>query len=89
MLSEQHPLSQALLVQTLESYQLASRSRQQRGTVLAALARQEGIPLPEDWSVRSGGTACTGLATASFPPISRSWRHGTGSPIRPGIGCWV
>ncbi|MCY3537717.1 MAG: site-specific integrase [Synechococcus sp. SB0662_bin_45] len=55
MLSEQHPLSQALLVQTLESYQLASRSRQQCGTVLAALARQEGIPLPEDWSVRSGG----------------------------------
>ncbi len=57
MVQEQHhhPLGRALLVQTLESYQLASRSRQQCGTVLAALARQEGIPLPEDWAVRSGG----------------------------------
>lgn len=51
----QQPLGRALLAQTLESYQLASRSRQQCGTVLAALARQEGIPLPEDWSARAGG----------------------------------
>ena len=51
----QHSLGRALLLRTLESYQLASRSRQQCGTVLAALARQEGIPLPEDWSVLSGG----------------------------------
>ncbi len=48
-------LGQDLLLQTLESYGLASRSRQQCGTVLAALARQEGIPLPEDWSQRAGG----------------------------------
>ena len=52
---QQHPLGQQLLLHTLESYQLASRSRQQCGTVLAALARQEGIPLPEDWSRRAGG----------------------------------
>ena len=51
----QHPLGRELLLRTLGSYQLASRSRQQCGTVLAALARQEGIPLPEDWSVRAGG----------------------------------
>ncbi len=51
----QSPLAQELLLQTLESYQLASRSRQQCATVLAALARQEGIPLPGDWSRRSGG----------------------------------
>ena len=51
----QHPLDRELLLRTLESYKLASRSRQQCGTVLAALARQEGIPLPEDWSRRSGG----------------------------------
>ena len=49
------PLGQELLLDALESYQPASRSRQQCGTVLAALARQEGIPLPEDWSRRSGG----------------------------------
>lgn len=51
----QQPLGQPLFLRTLASYQLASRSRQQCGTVLAALARQEGIPLPEDWSKRSGG----------------------------------
>ncbi|MXW41174.1 MAG: site-specific integrase [Synechococcus sp. SB0668_bin_15] len=51
----QHSLGRKLLLGTLESYPLASRSRQQCGTVLAALARQEGIPLPEDWSQRAGG----------------------------------
>ena len=57
LMREQHQqqLGRELLLHTLESYQLASRSRQQCGTVLAALARQEGIPLPEDWSRRSGG----------------------------------
>ena len=57
LMQAQHdqPLGRALLLRTLASYQLASRSRQQCGTVLAALACQEGIPLPEDWSRRSGG----------------------------------
>jgi integrase len=53
----------SLLVEVLESYTLASRSRQQCGIALAALARHLGIPLPSDWSERSGGY---GLHAARF-----------------------
>ena len=48
-------LSQALLLQVLESYELASRSRQQCGIALAALASHRSISLPGDWRERSGG----------------------------------
>lgn len=53
----------ALLEQVLESYPLASRSRQQCGTALAALARVEGLALPEEWGERAGGY---GLHAAQF-----------------------
>ena len=52
-----------LLLQVLESYELGSRSRQQCGTVLAALARQQGLELPEDWRERAAGY---GLHLAQF-----------------------
>ncbi len=52
-----------LLEQVLESYPLASRSRQQCGIALAALARHLGLALPADWSERSGGY---GLHVARF-----------------------
>ena len=53
----------ALLEQVLESYPLASRSRQQCGTALAALARAEALELPADWSERAAGY---GLHAAQF-----------------------
>ncbi len=59
----QQPLDQALLEQVLESYSLASRSRQQCGTALAALARHLELPLPGDWSERASGY---GLHAAQF-----------------------
>ncbi len=49
------PLDAIVLEQVLESHAPASRSRQQCGTALAALARQLEIPLADDWSVRAGG----------------------------------
>ena len=52
-----------LLEQVLESYPSASRGRQQCGTTLAALAGQQGISLPADWSERAGGY---GLHVAQF-----------------------
>jgi integrase len=52
-----------LLEQTLESYALGSRSRQQCGTALAALARHLGQSLPADWGERAGGY---GLHAAQF-----------------------
>ncbi len=52
-----------LLELVLESYPLASRGRQQCGTALAALARQEGLALPADWGERAGGY---GLHAAQF-----------------------
>ncbi len=52
-----------LLVQTLETYALGSRSRQQAGTALAALARHLAVDLPNDWSERAGGY---GLHAARF-----------------------
>ncbi|MEB3332891.1 MAG: site-specific integrase [Synechococcaceae cyanobacterium] len=56
-------LSAELLVQVLESYALASRSRQQCAVALAALARHNGLVLPPDWSERGGGY---GLHAARF-----------------------
>ena len=61
--AEPQPLSLELLEQTLESYDLASRSRQQCGIALAALARQQGLELPADWRERSAGY---GLHRARF-----------------------
>jgi hypothetical protein len=52
-----------LLEQVLETYPLASRSRQQCGIALGALARHLQLPLPADWSERSGGY---GLHVARF-----------------------
>ena len=60
---QSRPLGAELLVQVLESYPLASRSRQQCGTALAALARQLDHPLPPDWSERASGY---GLHAAQF-----------------------
>ena len=60
---ERTELSQELLLQVLESYELASRSRQQCGIALAALASHRAIPLPGDWRERSGGY---GLHVARF-----------------------
>jgi integrase len=56
-------LSLELLERTLESYELASRSRQQCGIALAALARQLQLELPADWRDRCGGY---GLHRARF-----------------------
>ena len=56
-------LDQGLLIEVLESYDLASRSRQQCGIALAALARHQQIDLPPDWRERSGGY---GLHAARF-----------------------
>ncbi|MCP9849318.1 site-specific integrase [Cyanobium sp. Morenito 9A2] len=52
-----------LLLQVLESYGPASRSRQQCGLVLAALARFLELELPPDWGQRAGGY---GLHRAQF-----------------------
>lgn len=56
-------LGPELLEQALESYALGSRSRQQAGTALAALARHLELALPADWSERAGGY---GLHAAQF-----------------------
>jgi integrase len=56
-------LSLELLENVLESFEPASRARQQGGLVLAALARHHGLELPEDWSERAGGY---GLHAARF-----------------------
>ena len=57
------PLGLPLLEMALESYAASSRSRQQCGTALAALARHLGLPLPENWSERAAGY---GLHAAQF-----------------------
>ncbi|MCP9915468.1 site-specific integrase [Cyanobium sp. ATX 6F1] len=59
----ERPLDLNLLLQVLESYGSASRSRQQCGIALAALARFLGLELPADWSQRAGGY---GLHRAQF-----------------------
>jgi len=56
-------LSPRLLLEVLESYELASRSRQQCTTALAALARHCGLELPADWGERGAGY---GLHRAQF-----------------------
>jgi integrase len=56
-------LTPELLETVLESLEPGSRSRQQCGLVFSALARQHGLPLPADWSDRSGGY---GLHAARF-----------------------
>ena len=48
--SQEQRFGPALLEAVLESYPLASRSRQQCGTALAALARTEALELPADWA---------------------------------------
>jgi integrase len=55
-----------LLEEVLESYALASRSRQQAAIALAALARHAAIALPDDWTERAGGY---GLHQARFRPL--------------------
>jgi len=57
------PFSAALLEAVVESYALASRSRQQCAIALAALARHQGLDLPADWSERASGY---GLHAARF-----------------------
>ncbi|WP_322775828.1 site-specific integrase [Synechococcus sp. CBW1107] len=54
-LEQGEPLDSEQLVQVLEAYPPASRSRQQCGTALAALARQLELPLPGDWRERAAG----------------------------------
>ncbi len=61
--AQQLELGAPLLEHTLESYALGSRSRQQAGTALAALARHLALALPADWSERAGGY---GLHAAQF-----------------------
>jgi integrase len=56
-------LGPELLEHALESYALGSRSRQQAGTALAALARHLELELPADWRERAGGY---GLHAAQF-----------------------
>jgi integrase len=59
-------LSPELLLAVLESYPLASRSRQQCALVLGALARQRELPLPADWQELGRGY---GLHAARFRPL--------------------
>ena len=56
-------LSPELLEAVLESYALASRSRQQCSTALAALARHCQLELPDNWAERGAGY---GLHRAQF-----------------------
>ena len=61
--SQGRRLDSSLLLETLCSYEDGSRSRQQCATALAALARHQEIPLPEDWRQEAGGY---GLHRARF-----------------------
>jgi integrase len=65
------PLGLELLKQTLESYPLGSRSRQQAGTALAALARHLSTDLPDDWSDRAGGYGLHAARFRSLPSDSQ------------------
>ncbi len=56
-------LDVSLLMHTLKSYSENSRSRQQCGTVLAALARHLDLTLPEEWKAQASGY---GLHKAHF-----------------------
>ena len=79
------PLGMPLLLHTLDSYPVASRSRQQCGTVLAALAHQQGLCLPQDWGQRAGGYGLHRVGHRALPSDqqilaaweaipNRSWR---------------
>ena len=57
------PFGLPLLEMALESYAASSRSRQQCGTALAALARHFELDLPDNWSERAAGY---GLHAAQF-----------------------
>jgi integrase len=59
-------LDSGLLTKVLESYPLASRSRQQCALVLGALARHLALPLPPDWQELGKGY---GLHAARFRPL--------------------
>jgi integrase len=59
-------LNSELLVAVLESYPVASRSRQQCAVVLAALAKHHALALPEDWRELGSGY---GLHAARFRPL--------------------
>ena len=83
--AQQLPLGPQLLLQTLDSYPVASRSRQQCGTVLAAFAQLQGIPLPHDWGQRAGGYGLQRVGHRALPSDqqilaaweaipNRSWR---------------
>ncbi|MEB3253403.1 MAG: site-specific integrase [Synechococcus sp.] len=54
-LSGEAPIRGSLLLNTLNSYEDGSRSRQQCATALAALARHLDIPLPDNWRQEAGG----------------------------------
>ncbi len=60
------PLNEDLLVEVLESYEISSRSRQQCGVALAALARHLQLDLPDDWRDRAAGY---GLHLTRFRPL--------------------
>jgi integrase len=62
----QRELDSDLLVAVLESYPVASRSRQQCALVLGALARHQGLTLPADWRELGRGY---GLHAARFRPL--------------------
>lgn len=57
------PGGENLLLRTLESYPPGSRSRQQCGTALAALARECQLVLPPEWAAQASGY---GLHLARF-----------------------
>ena len=61
-----HDLDAGLLTTVLESYPVASRSRQQCALVLGALARHLALPLPPDWQELGKGY---GLHAARFRPL--------------------
>ena len=62
-LAEHRTIDADLLLETLQSYDEGSRSRQQCATALAALARHLEMALPEGWRQEAGGY---GLHRAQF-----------------------
>ncbi len=68
-------LSPELLEEVLESYSPGSRSRQQCGTALAALARHRQIRCRTTGPSGPPATASTPPASAASPATARSWRR--------------
>ncbi len=60
-------LTSKKLMKVLQSYEDGSRSRQQCGTALKALAEHLGIDLPKDWSAESGGYGMNKSSLRSLP----------------------